>query len=165
MRKVLALALALALVLVFAAPVSADDTKPLLADGGLWIAGNVSITDDGETIEVTYNITEEGWVLTETHVDVAINPADLEQNKNNNPRVGKFEWNSCKEDVLSPAIVAVPDGAAPETNVYIAIHGVILNDNGTPEDTTDDTYESIWASGPYFGGYSWAMYVEYTLNV
>jgi len=82
---------------------SADMTVELLAGQDI-IVGEVNVWNDGTNLCVEYNITEEGWVIIETHLAVAevIYDADGEiipppvdvipQTKKRNPIPGHFPY-------------------------------------------------------------------------
>ena len=75
MRKSITLILALAslLVVLFAGTALAGTTvvEPLMAGQNTQV-GTVTISDDGTSLTVEYDITEDGWFLSTTHVYVGL---------------------------------------------------------------------------------------------
>lgn len=91
MKKTLIAALALVVLMMMIGTASAVD---LIADGGSaateFTVGTVTVTNDGDNLVVTYDITLAPWAITETHVDVQTEADAFPQTKSGNPKVGKF---------------------------------------------------------------------------
>ncbi len=84
-------------------------------------AGDVSVWNDGEHLFVTYE-TSGDWSLTETHLHVATNLADIPQ-KNGNPPPGQFEHSMDHDPPVTEYTYAIDlNGWGPSTELYIAAH-------------------------------------------
>ncbi len=120
LKRILAVLLPVMMIL-FAFPVIASagtpDSIPLIAGQNTQI-GNVSITNDGDLVSVTYNITESDWFLTETHTYIGTTaPAK------NAP--GKFPYSSTGLHDSNYTETATITGSS----FYIAAHAVVTNEN------------------------------------
>lgn len=122
----------LAVLIVPAAIPALADGVPLLAGQDIEV-GNVTVSNDGDNLYVQYNITEEGWCLTETHVHVATSLEGIPQ-KNGNPIPGQFEYNG-EHDCVTEYTYEIPltreDGTNWDdgTNLVIAAHAVVMDDS------------------------------------
>lgn len=155
MKKVLfpllavVLALGLAIPMAGAAPAAAHTaeepyTTPLMAGQNIEV-GNVSVWNDGENLYVKYEITEEGWFLTETHLAVATSLDDIPQ-KNGNPPPGQFPYSreyDLADQVTEDTYVIPLDGQGVGTKLFIAAHAVV----GQPAVTHIESSEFCIASG------------------
>ena len=143
--------------------VSADE--PLIVElvaGNNQVVGNVAVSNDGESITVKYMITEDGWCMTETHLQVAEVVSDIPQTKNGNPKVGKFD-NSTDHDPCETMEYTIPIPTNPDSTVdtvYIAAHAVVRLEE------SDETFEeTAWGFGTEFADdRNWAMYFTYTIE-
>lgn len=104
--------------------------------------GDIVVQRVGDDLCVEYQLSAEalaeGWVLTETHLAVAGDPAGLPQTKNGNPIPGKFPYGDDAlgvydgdgiliggADSYSECISLLDVGIGPEDEVYIAAHAVV----------------------------------------
>ena len=157
MKKLMVLALA-ALLVGLVVPAYAVD---LTADGpeeNLQV-GTVTASVVGGKVQVDYNITEIGWVITEWHVHVATDPGDIPQTGSGNPKVGKFDY---FDEDITPGItgVSVPTVDAVAGTYYLAAQAVVYKEADLRE-------ESAWAGyneGSEFPGRNWASYFTFTYS-
>jgi len=161
-RKLGAVLLVVALALALAVPAAAHTegdpfTTDLLAGQDIPV-GTVSVWNDGGNLYVKYE-TNEDWVITETHVDVAIDSSDIPQTKTGNPKVGHFAYSD-------------PHGPVPEYTYQIALsslsgdslciaaHANVLK----IIDGLVEQEETAWADGDPFPGKNWATYFTYEIQ-
>ena len=131
--------------------------------------GNVNILHSAYTdhfLYVTYT-TEGGWVITETHLAVALSLSGIPTNGGGNPKVGHFPY---KDPYISePTMVqykidlndfpSLKHGDYYYGTLYIAAHAVVNHPCKGSETAWGDT------DGITFpGANSWAMYLIVTLN-
>jgi hypothetical protein len=140
-----------------------------LVAGQHTVVGNVCIETVGSNLKVTYNITENGWVITETHLAVVGNPDHFPRNNNGNPKVGHFPFKGTHNNVNSVEYL-VPINNLP-SQIYVAAHAVVEKNNQTssgnlcltfpensnmipvwlPSDATEYTVKATIDSGTYYG--------------
>ncbi|WP_042702678.1 hypothetical protein [Thermococcus sp. PK] len=98
---------------------------PLYA-GQHTLVGEVLVWNDGENLHVKYTITESGWYLVETHLEVATNLGDIPQTRNGNPIPGHFTYkNESHTFGTTEYTYTLPlDGGEI---LYIAAHAVVMN--------------------------------------
>ncbi|KAF5424271.1 MAG: hypothetical protein C5S44_01935 [Candidatus Methanocomedens sp.] len=162
-KLVLLSALMIAIIGTFGT-VSAVEPHNLVA-GGDQVVGNVTVTNDGENISVTFTTTD-GWCMTETHLHIANESEDgIPQTKKGNPRPGQFDYSEVHEPSVTEYTYVIPlDGLSGD--VYIAAHAVV-RDEGNPivDDEGNLTFfeESAWGNDKPFKGKNWAMYSTYTI--
>jgi hypothetical protein len=133
MRKTLQIltvvSLMLALVPVAAFAHMADDpfVTDLTAGGGniksAMDVGDVLVWNDGDYLYVKYVVTDGDWCLTETHLEVGVDPEDIPQ-ANGNPPPGQFSYggeHDCVMDVTYSIALTWDLG----TEIFIAAHGVV----------------------------------------
>jgi len=100
---------------------------------------------------ITYIITDPGWCLLETHLDVQIDSDNFPMTKKGNPKVGHFGYGQDLDcDQYWEQIVDLNDIEDWEEGmtIYIAAHGEVSNGEGA------------WGEGESFPGKNWAMYFE-----
>jgi hypothetical protein len=131
----------------------------LTADGGdemtAFKVGEVEVTNDTDSLYVTYRITESGWLLNETHLHIANESEEgIPQTKKGNPKVGQFDYSEEHVPCVEEYTYEIPlNGLSGE--VYIAAHAAV---DGTT------THESAWGEGVEFNDdRNWAMYFTYTI--
>jgi len=104
-----------------------DYTTDLIAGGGnpksAMDAGQVTVSSDGESLEVTYQ-TEDGWEITETHLDIECSLDEIPQ-KNGNPIPGKFEYSNDFEPGVTEHTVTINLDDLCCTDPIIAAHAVV----------------------------------------
>ncbi len=134
MKKIIAaclmggLTVGLASSLVLAHICEAPLVTDLIAGGGnpksAMDVGEVTICNDDEYLYVTYVVTEPGWCLMETHLDVATSPTDIPQ-VNGNPVPGRFTYGKDDHDCINSYTIPVPLTWAAGTPLFVAAHGVV----------------------------------------
>ncbi len=129
-------------------------------------SGDVCLEVVGENLVVTYT-TMDGWELTEAHLWVGENLADMPQNKKGNPKIGLFPYQS--GDITGQTYYAFtvplvelggPDYMTYLCNktFYIAAHAAVQKPDGYGGYQT----ETGWASGDQIVDQgSWAMYFTF----
>lgn len=146
--------LLMGLMLAGTIPAGADTTVPLLA-GQYTAVGTVTISDDGTSLFVTYR-TSDDWLLGETHLAIAVDPAGIPQTRSSNPKVGQFDPGVLPSSVDAHTIIYEIPLPADAQTVYIAAHAVVTSVNGQEE--------TAWGEGIAFSGSNWAMYIEYAVT-
>ena len=160
MKKTLVLGVVVMLALTTAIAMAGSLTTDLLADQDMKV-GEVSVSDDGANLTVRYVITNESWVINETHLAVAGSLDAIPQTKKANPIPGQFEYKNESQDLgITEYTYVIPlDGLSGD--VCIAAHAAVahLNETGFV-----DQEETAWGNGTSFAGKNWAMYFTYTLG-
>jgi len=136
---------------------SAPQTIDLIA-GQNTDAGDVTVWGDGTNLYVKYEASD-GWLLTETHLQVATSLVSIPQTKKGNPIPGQFT----EGDSYSPpqpedtfAFNLADNGWGVDTPFYIAAHAVVVK-----ETSKGVQQETGWAAGTQFSGKNWATYFTY----
>ena len=161
MKKVLLPVAALVLSLSMVMPAMADVTVALWAGNGAIHVGNVTVSDDGSSLDVTYQ-TFGGWLLTETNVAVGQSVEDIPQTGSGNPKIGHFDYSSEHDpaDEVTTVTHTIPLDGMTGT-VVIAAHAVVYKPGCIPQE------ETAWAAGCSkleFDGKSWATYFTYVVE-
>jgi len=113
----------MALSLTFAASAQADQVYTLYAGQNIDV-GTVTVSNDADSLDVTFNLTE-NWELVETHVHVALSPGDIPQNKKGNPTPGQFDYCEPPSDPQTQTYtIDLPEGST----LYIAAHAVVVRE-------------------------------------
>jgi len=126
-------------------------------------SGTVTVANDSERICVKFE-SQNGWYLTETHLAIAKNLADIPQNKKGNPIPGQFPYaRSYQAPLLNDAYCfkMVDLDIAPGDVLYIAAHAVV--EKQLPDGTIQN--ETGWGEGDGFTGRNWSMYFTYTVQI
>ena len=89
------------------------------------VIGNVCIETVGLNLKVTYNITNNDWSITETHLAIVGDPNDFPRTSNGNPKVGNFPFKGTHDNVSSVEYL-VPIDNLPSL-VYVAAHAAVAN--------------------------------------
>lgn len=84
------------------------------------LVGNVSVEVVGDNYHITYNITDDGYCLTSTHLSVVSDPNDFPMTNKGNPKNGHFEF-SGTHDCVSTFTYEVPTSKGN----FIAAHAVV----------------------------------------
>lgn len=113
---------------------STTATQVDLLAGQNTLVGNVTVTDDGVNYTITYNITDAGWCLTETHLSVVNDRSDFPLSGGGNPKNGNFEYKG-SHDCESNVEYMVPKADRPYT--YIAAHAVVVCKSSSDEFTAN----------------------------
>jgi hypothetical protein len=160
MKKLVALALVTMLAFTTAIAMAGTPKTTELLAGQTIPVGDVSVSDDGTNLTVTYVITNESWVINETHLAVAGSLDAIPQTKRNNPIPGQFEYKNESQDLsITEYTYVIPlDGLSGD--VIIAAHAEVVHLNETG---FVDQEETAWGNGTSFAGKNWAMYFTYTI--
>lgn len=143
-------------VIVFNQP----DCKDLIAGQNI-DAGDVCLEVVGDNLVVTYT-TQDGWELTEAHLWVGKNIADMPQTKKGNPKVGNFPYKSGDITGVTSYSFFVPLSSLGsdlcDKTYFAAAHAVVRKPDGSGGYQT----ETGWGSGdPIVPQGSWAMYFSF----
>lgn len=129
-------------------------------------AGTVCVSSDGTDLFVTY-VTTGGWELTEAHLWVGANTADMPQTKQGNPKIGNFPGNSgdITGEIFYEFTISLADLGFfyPSVDVvyFLAAHAALQRDNG---DGTFQT-ETGWGDGSRFVERGmWGTFSSFTLT-
>ncbi len=125
--------------------------------------GYVLVYNDLDYLYVKY-VTEDGWYMTETHLHVADDVADIPQTKKGNPIPGKFDYVTYHDPAVQEFEYMIPwsEDWTPGTVLDIAAHAVVQKVIGYDEES-EPIYqvETAWGDGLGFEGNNWATYFEY----
>ncbi|MCK4303033.1 MAG: hypothetical protein KAY24_02205 [Candidatus Eisenbacteria sp.] len=140
--------------------VSTPSTVPFLA-GQTIDVGEVTVSNDEQSLCVEIGTTG-GWVMTETHVAIALSVEELPQTGSGNPKIGQFALAADHDPPVASydhciSLVAYQPGDM----LFIAVHAAVelLDAGGAVLQE-----ETAWAQGPEFPGQSWAMYFNYVVQ-
>ena len=124
---------------------------PLMAGQHIEV-GTITVANSEDSITVVYE-TFDGWSITETHLDVALDYSGLATNKPGNPLPGKFDFQTSHPAPVNLVTYEV-DSIEWESGmtIYVATHAVVTSQQGT---------ETAWAGDLEFPGSSWATYFTY----
>ena len=144
---------------------SGIQTQTLLA-GQTINAGTVSLQVVGNNLEITY-ATIDGWELTETHLWIGSDLANMPQTRAGNPKIGNFPYNSGNIAGSTSYTVTIPlallnfSCPSEDTNFYVAAHSALRKADGSGGYRT----ETGWADGDRFVQRgSWATFFAVTLS-
>lgn len=84
------------------------------------LVGTVDVVIEGDNYIITYNLTNEDYCITETHLSVVDTPSDFPLNGGGNPKIGQFVY-SDSHDCESSVSYSVPTSEG----AYIAAHAVV----------------------------------------
>ena len=123
--------------------------------------GDVSVWNDGTTLYVEYE-TIGDWVILETHLAVENDLVNIPQTKNNNPKVGHFEYKKEFDPGVNNYAIEIDlweKGFEVNDDLYIAAHAVVYN-------SVLDKEETAWGDtqGIPFNEKNWAMYFIYIVQ-
>jgi hypothetical protein len=126
---------------------------PLIAGQHIEV-GTVTVTNTQTAIVVVYD-TIDGWGITETHVDAALDYSGLHTNRPGNPQPGRFDQQTHHPQPVTRVVHMIEDlDWVAGTPIYIATHAVVTSEQqGT---------ETAWAGDQDFPGNNWATYLSYT---
>ncbi|RYC51402.1 hypothetical protein [Flagellimonas olearia] len=82
--------------------------------------GKVTVTESGDNYIITYEITNDEWCISETHLSVVNSPEDFPMTNSGNPKNGNFEYKD-SFDCAKTVTYEVPTSKGP----YIAAHAVV----------------------------------------
>lgn len=122
--------------------------------------GTLSITNDAELLTVTYKTTD-GWMIAETHLDVASSLSDIPKNKPGNPIPGQFTYNDSYDPSVTEVSYELPLEWEVGDLLIVAAHAVVervVNGEVVQEETA-------WSAGPRFVAKgNWATYTIYEVE-
>ena len=115
------------------------------------LVGEVIVSDDGENLCIQYQLSEDaitgGWLIYETHLDVANSFEGLHTNKSGNPQPGQFPYGDDEPDgveswpEIEPFCISLADISAEcDQLLYIAAHAVVKR-------LVPDCWEEVWQIG------------------
>jgi len=141
----LATAMLLAGLLVPAAAVAADPghgeiTKPLYAGQDIDV-GTVTVWNDATDLHVEYETTD-GWVMTETHLEVVCATDDFPTTKKGNPKVGHFTYG----EPLDPPNTEWSE-VIPLSEVWCGGDPLFIAAQAEVVRPIDDCWETVWQIG------------------
>lgn len=122
------------------------ETVDLIAGQNMTI-GTVSVTLDGDTVTVTYTITDPDWTLELTHLWIG-DCNDLPTNNPGNPLIGQFPYSENHPGATTFTYEIDLSTLPEDVEICVAAHAEVI---GT-------TSETAWADGTSFPGNSWATY-------
>lgn len=154
----------------------AQQTCQVILDGGVQEqtifagqtinAGTVTLEVSGQDLVVTYN-TIDGWELTEAHLWVGDDLADLPRTRNGNPQIGRFPYNSGDITGATEYSFTVPVAElnftcpADDTQFLAAAHSALRRPDGSGGYQT----ETGWADGDRIVPRgNWATFFDFTLG-
>jgi uncharacterized protein (TIGR02145 family) len=117
---------------------------------------SVEFNADGDQASIIYTITDLTWCITETHLDVQVDPENFFMTNSGNPKIGHFTFSAsvpCKAIWTQVADLTTVQDWTWGSTLYIAAHGVVQSASGQ---------ESTWGEGTPFSGNNWAMYFDCT---
>jgi hypothetical protein len=125
--------------------------------------GEVIAWNDEDYLYVKY-VTTDGWFMTETHLDVVVDPSDFPLTKKGNPVPGQFQYKDVHYPAEQEVLYKVPwdPNWDPGTVLHIAAHAVVQKAVGIDADGLPIYQEeTAWADGEDFPGRNWATYFMY----
>jgi uncharacterized protein (TIGR02145 family) len=127
---------------------------PLIAAQNI-TAGTVTATFNaaGNQLTITYSTINTGYCLTETHLDVEINPANFPQANSGNPKVNQFAYGAnlgCETAWTQVVDLNTVSGWSLGDTVFIAANASVKKIPGGKKEA--------WGQGLAFPGNNWAMY-------
>ena len=108
---------------------SGVQTVDLIAGQNI-IAGSVSVSVNGNDLEITYN-TIDGWELVETHLWVGESRTEMPQTRKGNPKIGNFPYQSGDITGATTYSFSIPytvlNFSCPGVDeaFFVAAHGVV----------------------------------------
>ena len=117
------------------------------------LAGQVTVTTDGENLIITYETCDD-WTIDLTHLSIGDCEQSIPTTGSGNPKVGHFEHTEPHSIGTNQVVYMISLDAIPESYCFAA-HAEVDGPTGG---------ETAWAEGPEFDGNSWAMYVEALLS-
>lgn len=120
-------------------------TVDLMAGQNLDI-GDLTIQRIDNTLYVTFEIVEDGWFMTETHVDVQDAVGKIPQTKTGNPNPGRFAYKMLHDPPVAEYQYAIDVSAyVASTKLFIAAHAAVIHISEVCVDVASD--ESVVWSG------------------
>ncbi len=103
-------------------------SEAILYAGQTIEVGKVTVSESNGNYVITYEITNDEWCITETHLSVVNSPEDFPMTNSGNPKNGNFEYSDefqCEKTVTYEVPV--------EKGPYIAAHAVVKCVSSSPE--------------------------------
>lgn len=131
-----------------------------LIAGQNYDAGTVKIyyMSQGENtwLEI-YIITEDGWKIDESHIDIQTTTDNFPTTKKGNFKIGKFEYSTPTTSSSTQHYYEIDDGWEIDgcESLVIAVHAVVYKGCGE-----EAQWETAWGNGMPFGG-NWQMYIKF----
>jgi hypothetical protein len=129
------------------------------------LVGHIEVWNDADCIYVKYMITEPGWYLTETHVEVGDDMADIPQTKGN-PIPGKFSQGESYSvgDLITEDIFCFPRGDCDDFSKFIAAHASVVHMCGCQVDRCETAWAATEVGQMPFPGKNWATFITYEIQ-
>lgn len=129
-------------------------TVDLIA-GQHYVAGNVTVHNDGTNLIITYSTEGTDWTLGTTHLSIGNCSEDwVPLTGSGNPQIGQFAYTTPYSEGPKEVIYVVSLEGLGD-NYCFAAHAEVQGPTGG---------ETAWAEGTEFSGNSWAMFVQSTLS-
>ncbi len=131
-----------------------------LIAGQIHDAGTVKIyymsQGDDYWLEI-HIITEDGWMIDESQVDIQSDPGNFPATKKGNFKIGKFAYSTPTTTTSTQHIYEITDDWTIDGcgSLVIAVHAVVYKESGE-----EQQWETAWGNGMPFGG-NWQMYVYF----
>lgn len=117
--------------------------------------GTLYVSNDGDEIFVTYDLSGTDWYLEETHVYVG-SEEDLPLNGGGNPKIGHFPYSSTHSG--EQYFTYTLDRADFDSCFTVAAHAVVVQMDESGNQTAEET---AWADGgTEFPGKRWGWYLQ-----
>jgi len=101
-----------------------SDVSVDLYAGQHTVMGNVTVSNDGTNLTVTYNL-DESWMMTEAHLSVGNTSVDIPQMEGN-PTPGQFEYKESFDEGVSTYTFEIPLEDIPnDGDIVIAAHAAV----------------------------------------
>lgn len=151
--KIFTLLFALLLAVSFQFTASASEQCQTLLAGQHHDAGTVCVSNDADTVTVTF-ATANGWSLLDTHLYVGADYNGIPTNRAGNPQIGLFPYGGgVTGNTVSYTFDLADFGLTCDDELAIAAHAVVSNGSQT---------ETAWASGTRMVQRgNWAMWFSY----
>ena len=133
-------------------------TSDLIA-GKTTKVGLVRVTTDGGHLKVSYEITEEGWMISETHLSVTPSLSDVPSEMSLNPKIGLFGYKTDHDPYVSTfSYSGIPVEGNKE--LYILAHAKVEKVTGWKSDIEGVSvilpeFVRMSVSSPYLGAPSY----------
>lgn len=141
----------------FAGPAAAATVTTINAGNGAYLAGTVTVSNNGSSVTVTYETVSgdtptRDWKLAETHLDVQCDPSGFPTTGGGNPQPGQFAYTTEHDppvDSFSYTVQA-PEGCAVACldSIVLAAHAALIAiDPATGQQIGEETG---WGDGTRF---------------
>jgi parallel beta-helix repeat protein len=146
------------------------DAYPLYADQD-WLVGEVLVWDDGEELCVKYqlnqDILDEDWLITKTHLAVAISKDGIPHNKKGIVQPGQFPYGDddlAGREYYQECIPFTELEVNGDDTIFIAAHAIIEKPKGK-KNLTEGAWGAEEDGGTLFvPSGDWATYFEYIVD-